>query len=377
MAMRTGFRPETDAFAFDNSWHLDGTELEEIRRFLAREQDGLVRRLAESRLAQAIVRAVRRRHLLEDLMSDEHLTSFGLCGGMAFAALDYYLLGWVVPQGRGPDDHPADDAAGRALRNYIWQRLLDSMQSRAAATMLLWSLALHLVPRFGPAWVLRRTRQEWASLRRRLDTGRPWPIGLVGAAHGSFANHQVLAIGYDHPGDGTGSITVYDSCCPRSAHSIALDFRGSRLRADESCAHRGGDTQWMGFFCDVYRPARPPIALGLGAGITVEPGPPGVRSARYTARNAGFSPCPPLALHLARRGEVADLGGEEGPRPLDPGACRTLVRSLPPDGADAGDLCARAYLGTVDGRPVWKHLPALNRAAAEAADGAGAGGDGG
>jgi hypothetical protein len=370
MRTQTPFCPETDTFAFDNSWPVDGLELEEIRRYLAEEHAGLVRAVARSRLAHLLVRYVRRHHGIDDLMRDEHLTRYGLCGGMAFTALDYYTLGWVVPQGAGPDDHPApnDDAGGR-LRSYIWRRLLDSMQSRAARTMLLWSLAIHLIPRLGEPWVLARSKQEWAALKRRLDAGRPWPIGLVGRAGGSIANHQVLALGYDDPGDGSGTIVVYDSCCPRSAHTITLDFRGRSLSADETCACTGTETRWKGFFCAVYTPARPPVAVGLTAGVSASPGNGPSEAAttmvQYTARNNSFSRCPPLALRIglapaAGAGTAINGGGEERPQPLDAGASRTLTWAAPPEGtADAARYSARCFLGVVDGAEIWKELPVV------------------
>lgn len=375
MTARSAFHPKTDAFAFDNSWPVDGLELQDIQRYLARERAGIVRALARSGLARLIVRQVHAHRLLDDLLTEGRLTRYGLCGGMAFAALDYYRRGWVLPQGAGPDDHPTPhEMAGRALRNYIWRRLLDSMQSRAARTMLLWSLALHLVPVLGPEWVHARTKQEWKSLKRRLDTGDPWPIGLVGHAGGSFANHQVLALGYDDPGDGTGALSVYDSCCPASAHSIALDFRGRTLQADESCANHGGDTQWSGFFCSNYTPARPPIAVGLSAGLTVTPvsdaGDLSRVTLRFAARNYSFSSCPPLALRIGvgpvgSAGPMADAGGEEEPLPLEPGADRTLVQSITYQEAMGAVRCtARCFLGVVDGVEVWKELPARDRASA-------------
>jgi len=387
MITRTAFQPKTDAFAFDNSWPVDGSELHDIRRYLAREHAGIVRALAKSGLARLIVRQVHGHRLLDDLLAEGRLTRYGLCGGMAFTALDYYRRGWVLPQGAGPDDHPTPEGpAGRALRNYIWRRLLDSMQSRAARTMLLWSLALHLVPGLGPAWVHARTKQEWKSLKRRLDMGEPWPIGLVGHAGGSFANHQVLAISYGDPGDGTGTLSVYDSCCPASAHTIALDFRGQTLKADESCANHGGDTHWSGFFCDAYTPARPPIAVGLAAGLTVSPvsdgGDVSHVTLRFTAQNFSFSTCPPLALRVGvaavgSSGPMADAGGEEEPLPLEPGASRTLVQSIPRQEATGAERrSARCSLGVIDGVEVWKELPAHDRAGASSVTVGPANGDG-
>jgi hypothetical protein len=233
--------------------------------------------------------------------------------------------------------------------------------------VLLWSIALHLVPSLGANWMLARTKQEWRVLKRRLDAGQPWPIGLVGRTRGSFANHQVLATGYTDPGDGTGSISVYDSCCPRSIHTITLDFRGRGLIADESCGQGGDDTQWKGFFCDAYTPARPPLAVGLDGPIVAAPaqGAGERRNAllTYTARNYSFSRCPPLALRLvsrqaADRGQFGTAGGENEPQPLAAGASRTLVHGVPDSARQqAEDFIACCFLGVVDRTPVWKRLP--------------------
>jgi hypothetical protein len=370
MIRRTPFRPEIDGFAFNNSWPVDGWELNEIRRYLAREHSGLVRALANSGLAHLIVREVHKRRLIEAIMTEKQIAGYGLCGGMVWAALDYYKRGWVLPRGIGPEDHPTHDgAAGSMLRNYIWRRLLDSMQRRAARTMLLWSLTLRLVPSVGAAWVLGQSRKEWRTLKEHLDADEPWPIGLVGQARGSFVIHQVLALGYDDPGDGTGTLFVYDSCCPGAAHTIALDFHGSSLAADESCAQHGDDTQWKGFFCDAYSPAVPPIAVGLSTEVTTSPasevGKDPTVTPAYTARNYSFSRCPPLALRFvlldAARDRMIDCGGEERPEPLDAGACRAVVLFLHQDeAAGTARYAARCRLGPADGVEVWKHLPVQN-----------------
>lgn len=368
MATMTTFCPATDAFAFDNSWSIDGRELEQIRRFLAEERAGVVRLLARSRLVRWLVRQIEQHRLVSGVLREEHLTRYGLCGGVAFAALDYFREGWVIPQGTGPDDHPTHaSAAGSALRNYIWQRLLDSMQGRAAGVMFWWSLALHVVPSLGARWVLNQTRREWQALTQHLDAGQPWPIGLVGRAHGSFANHQVLAYGYEAAGEGVAVLYVYDSCCPRSGHTIVLDFRGRTLRADESCGSHGGETRWKGLFCDAYAPARPPIAVGA-LGIAAAPDAGGIgRTVRFAAQNVGFSRCPPLALRVGKpdaAGGERDLGGEDTPRPLEAGACRAVAwsaKGTPRPGAAGYE--ARCRLVGDNRQAVWKRLPVLDAAA--------------
>jgi hypothetical protein len=126
---------------------------------------------------------------------------------MSFAALDYFQLNWVVPQGAGSGDQPTSPGPGAPLRAYIWQRLLDSLGGNAS-TFLGWMIVNHLVPSFlfggGSGWLLSQTKKQWLILKAHIDGGEPWPVGLVGNTSDPFNNHQVLVYGYNDPGDGTG-----------------------------------------------------------------------------------------------------------------------------------------------------------------------------
>jgi hypothetical protein len=126
---------------------------------------------------------------------------------MSFAALDYFQLNWVVPQGAGSGDQPTSPGPGAPLRAYIWQRLLDILGGNAS-TFLGWMIVNHLVPSFlfggGSGWLLSQTKKQWLILKAHIDGGEPWPVGLVGNTSDPFNNHQVLVYGINDPGDGTG-----------------------------------------------------------------------------------------------------------------------------------------------------------------------------
>jgi hypothetical protein len=75
----------------------------------------------------------------------------------------------------------------------------------------------------------------------------------------------VLACGYDDPGDGTGTIYVYDmnspGNCPNGEpqtveQKLQIDFRGSGLADTESCPGERGPLR--GFFCSAYSEVQPP-----------------------------------------------------------------------------------------------------------------------
>lgn len=253
----TGFTAERNGFAFVNSWQLDKGESQQMRQTLTASSGeashavgGGLGGLLKNSIAPQIERWV------EGILPNY----YGMCGGMAFAAADYYAAGRPPPRGDGYADIPTDDTPrGRALRDYLWQRQINSLQLNGAQ-LLYWMAMLHLpeqLPFAGADWLLDRVREEWPQLKAHIDAGRPWPLCLIGSSPSPFDNHQVLAIGYDDPGDGTGVISVYDMNGPGKAQTIALDMRGTTLAAVESLPnpHRG---PLRAFFCERYTPAPPP-----------------------------------------------------------------------------------------------------------------------
>lgn len=263
---RTDFEPTTDGFAFANSWSLDETEESAVRDALSDAITGSVIALGPILTGPAL--ALRVGPKLSKQIIDGLPDHYGLCGGMAFAALDYYLSGIPAPRGSGRNDQPTRETPeGTTLRDYLLQRMLDSLTAGgAAARTLTWMCVLHLLPeswpfRGGSPWLLKRTRKEWLVLRAHIDAQDPWPIGLIGETRDPFMNHQVLATGYDDHEDGTSTIYVYDMNCPDAEHTIRVDLREKQLQATESCGGQRGELR--GFFCEEYS-REPPPALNHG-----------------------------------------------------------------------------------------------------------------
>lgn len=259
---KTGFKPETHGFAFANTWRLDEAENAQMRRLLASAVNVALILLSPVLFAPLVVLGVGRR--LGDSIAAGVPEVYGLCGGMAYAALDYYRAGRALPRGTGPADQPTRKTPkGAMLRSYLWQRLFDSFTvGGAAAHTLAFMAALHLTPRRWPfrggeSKLLALSKRHWNRLQDHIDAGDPCPIGLVGTTKDPFTNHQVLAIGYDDGGDGKGKIYVYDMNCPGGEQTIHLDFTGEALGAEETCP--GGRGPLRGFFCETYRPAPPPL----------------------------------------------------------------------------------------------------------------------
>ena len=207
----------------------------------------------------------------------------GLCGGMVYAALDYYSAGAELP----PVERLfAED--GTILPETEW--LLDFIVRRLVASFNVLDFrngALNYYrlmrpgfpdacpvdpdPRRAPrsrAWTM--VRVEWPLIRAKLDAGQPVPLGLVRAKLAKFAgpraivaayqqDHQVLAYGYDlegnaltlrvydpnHPGDGGVGLRL-DVADPGQPVPVRL-FVGEKEKGEVQC-----------FFHTRYRKASPP-----------------------------------------------------------------------------------------------------------------------
>ena len=133
--------------------------------------------------------------------------SNGLCGGMAFAARDYFEAE------RPPPEETTAPGAG-SLFDYLVERLFDSFDlplgpARYLALMspllsdgeTIWS-RVGLAPH-GRAW--QAVRDEWPKIRADIDAGHPSPLGIVKVKSSDPRqlkhDHQVLAYGYDLHGE--------------------------------------------------------------------------------------------------------------------------------------------------------------------------------
>jgi hypothetical protein len=149
--------------------------------------------------------------------------SKGLCGGMVYAALDYFSAGLDMPQVPSGDLSPQLGTPVRGpIFDYLGKRLVASfdlpfgilnyielMQPKFPNAQARRGV-LGLEPR-SRAW--RMLRQEWPAIKRKLDTGQPCPLGLVCVKTTDIRrigqNHQVLAYGYDLVGTEL-TLFIYD-----------------------------------------------------------------------------------------------------------------------------------------------------------------------
>lgn len=247
----TSFDPATDGFAFVNSFGLTPDERAGLTAGLATAIDGALLSLGPIGLAARLTGVKTK---LAQLLISAVPDHYGLCGGMAFAALDYFRAGAALPRGDGPNDQPPP---GSPLRLHLWRRLIESWVANGA-TFIEWKARLDYLPRrwpfdAGPQALCDRSKAAWRTVRQSVDAGQPVPLGLVGALSDPFLDHQVLAIGYEPGSDVAGTIDTYDMNCPGTTQTIAFDLSSGTLQATESCSRDGNPLR--GFFCERYAAA--------------------------------------------------------------------------------------------------------------------------
>ncbi len=178
-----------------------------------------------------------------------HVTTLGRCGGMAFAALDYWHNGIPVP----PSSTVPED--GSPMGDYIYQRLMDSILSNAFKYFHFMRTPDH------PTWfngmgVSRATREEeFPLLQSLIDQNQPCVLGLLRARSVTefHNNHQVVAFGYE-VGDPYSTVLIYDNNYPNETHSLTFK---TFYDPGEREVHHSRDGDLRGFFVESYFPQIP------------------------------------------------------------------------------------------------------------------------
>jgi hypothetical protein len=188
----------------------------------------------------------------------------GLCGGMVFAALDYWYAGRPPP--------PGQPAAGEPLYQYVVKRLIESWRLPAGvAQYYQWMnlpdgdrgfrvLGRRVVAERGLAW--RTVTVQLPQITEDLDGGIPAPLGVVTVASANPAdlrfNHQVLAYGYEVSGD-TVTLRVYDPNRGGDNGTFLRFDRSEPTRRIDITHNLGlGRRRVRGFFRTVYTRSTPP-----------------------------------------------------------------------------------------------------------------------
>lgn len=177
-----------------------------------------------------------------------NITTFGRCGGMAYASLDNWTNHLATPT---DTSLPAD---GSLLGDYIYGRLLDSMMSNGAKFFYFMHTPDHPTLFWGIG-VARATREvEFPRIKARIDQGFPCALGLTQSRDiGSMGNdHQVVAYGYED-GIPNSKLFIYDNNSP--GQETVLEWKSAYDPGDREV--RMGGQNWRGFFMEAYAPQVP------------------------------------------------------------------------------------------------------------------------
>jgi|SoimicmetaTmtLAB_FD_contig_41_968201_length_1327_multi_3_in_0_out_0_2 hypothetical protein len=188
--------------------------------------------------------------------------SNGLCGGMVFAARDYFEAKRTPPTDTtAPGEGP--------LFDYLVDRLFDSFDLPLGPARYLelmspllsdgetfWS-RFGLGPH-GRSWQM--VRDEWPKVRADIDAGHPSPIGLITIKSSDpldlKEDHQVLVSGYDIDGSAV-TLHLYDPNQP-GRDDIVLRFSSEEPTRPQTLAVTPQGPPVFAFFRVTYRPATPP-----------------------------------------------------------------------------------------------------------------------
>jgi hypothetical protein len=197
-------------------------------------------------------------------------TTTGLCGGMSYAAMDYYEANRPAPT-HDTDDFGSSDVPpeNTPLANYIFGRQMDAFSLGNATTFVTltvsgdhstWLPPNPLADHRGTPQVTKQ--DSIPALINELEAGRPAVLGMIGASNltdiGS-KNHFVVAYDYQLlPATAEIEISIYDCNVPDQRPVLKTSTSsGSNEFVHETVAGEGDITDWRGFFVAEYTSKTP------------------------------------------------------------------------------------------------------------------------
>lgn len=187
----------------------------------------------------------------------------GLCGGMVFAAMDYFLDGREPASDRPPAGDPrykfivcrlidSWHVPAGVAQYYQWMSLPDGDKTRTV-------LGREVIVERGLGW--RTVRVQWPQIKKDLDRGLPVPLGVVTVASRNpkdlALNHQVLAYAYETSGSHL-TVRVYDpNRGRRDDTTIELDTSAPAKPITITHNLGLGQKPVRGFFRVAYTPRKP------------------------------------------------------------------------------------------------------------------------
>lgn len=207
--------------------------------------------------------------------------SNGMCGGMVFAARDYFehdrspwpedLTDRSPPNSPVSSEPPAEDTA---LFDFLSERLFDSFEPSSGNVLGAGLYQTLMNSANVKKWYqVKKSRNEvmrdhWEdTIRPTLENGTPCPLGLIHVdTHGKpfktglnriGENHQVLAYGYRREGD-VIEIFVYDPNYPKDDAMKVQFTKKDSLKNWFEPTYVGSSKPLYAFFSVSYSPMSPP-----------------------------------------------------------------------------------------------------------------------
>jgi hypothetical protein len=284
-------------------------------------------------------------------------TTKGRCGGMAFAALDYFYAKMAVPAhtadcfpgGKVPDDTSS-------LARYIWDRLMDSFMANGMK-FAEWSLKRdHSTLVWGEGVPQLTKNEEFPKLMNALKNG-PVALGIINTQNvlAIGDNHQVVAYGAELD-EATGKMTVYiyDNNNPDTDVQLTsdpTDLYFSTNLVYSTGDHAGEHARYRGFFVEDYCPKIPVYTdlvvtssliassyyLGLGGSL----------GASFAMKNRGDYPSPIMSMFVGVSGPTGEnldyfFGGDANSASLQPGEERVYNKRCEEFGKTSGTFTLKA-----------------------------------
>ncbi len=189
--------------------------------------------------------------LVHQLLFSKH--SYGLCGGICFAALDYFYSGKERPL------IDLDFGVSKFLHSYLFKRQNDTygVLGKIVLKFALWTL-------MSDATLQTKTHQEFSNIQLSLNQNKPVVLGLVyvhiSKSLAIWSNHQVIA--YGHSADlQDKTLYLYDPNFP-GCEDIVIELTSAK--EGFQCFQKNLQTNQMipvrGFFEIPYRFTLPPGA---------------------------------------------------------------------------------------------------------------------
>jgi hypothetical protein len=207
--------------------------------------------------------------------------TYGLCGGMVYAALDTFLAGngTTTPEGWLTGPSPGTGLLGPPesgpVFNYLYMRELNSLQANNYAAVREMLHMMLLDPYESQRE--RETSHYFGAITKSIDSGVPVPLLLVEALSLGqvFENHQVLATGYFYRGGPQGQLVVqiYDPNFPGrfmylNTHNTYNDESQypSEIETYDAAGAEYSGVHFYGFFTTPYSYVAPRWAAAKPSG---------------------------------------------------------------------------------------------------------------